>query len=257
MDLGLTGKTALVCASTSGLGLATAQALAAEGVRVVVTSRSAQKAEELAAQLPDAVGLGIDLVAEGGAAKLLEEAQRAVGDIDILVLNGPGPAPDTARDTTAGGVEDAFNTLVQPQLELIRGVLPAMSSKGWGRILSISSTSIQAPIANLALSNMGRSALAGYLKTLATELAGEGITVNSLLPGRVATPRARQVDEAAAAGSGQSLQAVEAASAATIPAGSYGDPAQFGSVAAFLCSTHASYITGTALRFDGGMVPVL
>lgn len=257
MDLGITDRTALVCASTSGLGKATAAALAAENVRVVITSRSASRAAQIAVEIPNAVGIGMDLISEGGARKLLDEAQNAVGEIDILVLNGPGPAPGAARTTTAGAVEDAFNILVQPQLELIRGVLPHMTERGWGRILSVSSTSIEAPIANLALSNMGRAALAGYLKTLATEVAAEGITVNSLLPGRVATPRARQIDEAVAAGTGRAVEAVAAESAATIPAGAYGDASQFGSVAAFLCSAQASYITGTTLRFDGGMVPVL
>ncbi len=257
MDLGISGKTALVCASTSGLGKATAQALAAENVRVVVTSRSADAAQQIAAKLPGAVGLGIDLVAAGGAAELYEQAVAAVGEIDILVLNGPGPAPGSAKDTTAAGAQQALDLLVQPQLELISKVLPGMIERGFGRILSISSTSIQAPIENLALSNLGRAALAGYLKTLAAEVAAEGITVNSLLPGRVATPRAAQIDQAAAAKSGTSVQEAHAATAATIPSGDYGKPEDFGAVAAFLCSAQAAYITGTALRFDGGMVPVL
>jgi 3-oxoacyl-[acyl-carrier protein] reductase len=128
--------------------------------------------------------------------------------------------------------------LVKPQVQLVRSVLPAMQAQRWGRILSISSTSIVAPIANIALSNLGRAALAGYLKTLASEVAAQGITVNSLLPGRIATPRALQINEAAAARSG-------------IPVD------EFGAVAAFLCSARASYVTGAALRCDGGLVPTL
>lgn len=257
MDLGLTGRTALVCASTSGLGRATARALAREGVAVVVTGRSPDRAEEVAGTLPGAVGIGCDLVADGGAQRLLAAAHDAVGDLDILVLNGPGPAPGTALTTDAAGISEAVATLVTPQNALIRGVLPAMLERGWGRILSISSTSVAAPLANLSLSNLGRAALAGYLKTLATEVAGRGVTVNSLLPGRIATPRARQVDEAAAARTGRPLPDVEAESKAAIPAGRYGEPDEFGAVAAFLCSTQAAYVTGTTVRCDGGLVPTL
>ncbi|MEU6662014.1 SDR family oxidoreductase [Streptomyces sp. NPDC046821] len=257
MHFGLAGKTALVCASTSGLGRATARALAEEGVTVVVTGRSGDRAKEVADSLPGAVGVGCDLVADGGAQQLLTAAREAVGDLDILVLNGPGPAPGTALTTDAAGIGQAVATLVTPQNALVQAVLPAMLDKGWGRILSISSTSVEAPMPNLSLSNLGRAALAGYLKTLATEVAARGVTVNSLLPGRIATPRARQIDEAAAENTGRSLHDVEAASKATIPAGRYGEPDEFGAVAAFLCSTQAAYITGTALRCDGGLVPTL
>ncbi|GHJ99364.1 SDR family oxidoreductase [Streptomyces sp. NPDC003753] len=257
MQLGLAGKTALVCASTSGLGRATARALAEEGVTVVVTGRSGDRAKEVAGELPNAIGVGCDLVADGGAEQLLTAAREAVGDLDILVLNGPGPAPGPARAIDTAGIEQAIATLVTPQQILVQGVLPAMLDKGWGRILSISSTSVQAPLPNLSLSNLGRAALAGYLKTLAAEVAAQGVTVNSLLPGRIATPRARQVDEATARRTGQSLSEAEAASKAAIPAGRYGEPDEFGAVAAFLCSTRAAYITGTAVRCDGGLVPTL
>lgn len=257
MDLGLSGKVALVCASTSGLGRATAASLAAEGVRVVVTGRTTERAKQVASELPGAIGIGASLTEPQGSDYLLSEIEDRVGKIDILVLNGPGPAPGPARATDGEGVDAAIGMLVQPQLALIRALLPAMLEQKWGRILSISSTSIEAPIENLSLSNLGRAALAGYLKTLATEVAAEGVSVNSLLPGRVATPRARQIDEAVSSSTGVALEEVEANSAAKIPAGHYGDPAEFGAVAAFLCSAPASYVTGTALRFDGGMVPTL
>ncbi|MER5390543.1 SDR family oxidoreductase [Saccharopolyspora sp. NPDC002686] len=257
MELGLQGKTALVCASTSGLGRATARALAEEGATVVVTGRSSDRAKEVAGNLPNAVGIGCDLVADGGAEQLITAAREAVGELDILVLNGPGPAPGPARDTDTAGIEQAIDTLVKPQQLLVSSVLPAMLEKGWGRILSISSTSVEAPMPNLSLSNLGRAALAGYLKTLATEVAAQGVTINSLLPGRIATPRARQIDEAAAQRTGRSLSEVESASQAAIPAGRYGEPDEFGAAAAFLCSAPAAYITGTALRCDGGLVPTL
>jgi 3-oxoacyl-[acyl-carrier protein] reductase len=257
MNLGLANKTALVCASTSGLGLATAKALAAEGARVIISSRNQSSAREAAATIPNAVGIGCDLVAEGGAEELYAAAVDAFGGIDILVLNGPGPAPGTAAGTTSQGIKEAISTLVLPQQKLVQLALPGMRANRWGRVLSISSTSVQTPITNLALSNLGRAALAGYLKTLAAEVAFEGITVNMLLPGRIATPRAAQIDEAAAKRTGTPLPDVQAASMATIPAGRYGEPEEFGAAAAFLCSSQASYITGTALRCDGGMTQTL
>jgi 3-oxoacyl-[acyl-carrier protein] reductase len=256
MDLGLAERTALVCASTSGLGLATARALCEDGARVVVTSRSSERAEEVAAALPNAIGIGCDLTADG-AARLFGESTKRVGKIDILVLNGPGPAPGTAADVDDAGVDSAVAALVKPQVHLVRAVLPAMQAQRWGRVLSIGSTSVVAPIANLALSNLGRAALAGYLKTLASEVAAQGITVNSLLPGRIATPRALQINEAAAARSGIPLADVERSSTGEIPTGRYGEPDEFGAVAAFLCSARASYVTGVALRCDGGLVPTL
>lgn len=253
MKLGIAGKTALVCASTSGLGRATATSLAADGARVVITGRTEERAKEVAEGIPGAIGIGVDLVAPGGAASLLEQATLLVGAVDILVLNGPGPAPGSARTTDHDGIDSAIETLIHPQVTLIRGALPTMIKRGWGRILSISSMSIQTPIPNLALSNLGRAGLAGYLKTLATEVAGDGVTVNSLLPGRVATPRAHEIDVALATATGRSVAEVESESVAVIPARRYGDPAEFGAVAAFLCSTHAGYLTGTSIRFDGGM----
>jgi len=257
MNLGLENKTALVCASTSGLGLATARALSAEGARVIITGRSQASAREAAATIPNAVGIGCDLVAEGGAEDLYAAAVAALGGIDILVLNGPGPAPGSAAGISSEGIQEAISTLVLPQQKLVKLALPAMREKRWGRVLSISSTSVQTPIANLALSNLGRAALAGYLKTLAPEVASEGITVNMLLPGRIATPRAAQIDEAAAERTGTPVADVQAASMATIPAGRYGQPEEFGAAATFLCSAQASYITGTALRCDGGMTQTL
>jgi 3-oxoacyl-[acyl-carrier protein] reductase len=257
MDLGLAERTALVCASTSGLGLATARALSEDGATVVVTGRSSERAEQVAATLPNAIGIGGDLVAPDGATRLFDESTKRLGKIDILVLNGPGPAPATAAAVDAAGIDSAVAALVKPQVQLVNSVLPAMQAQGWGRILSISSTSVVAPIANLTLSSLGRAALAGYLKTLANEVAGQGITVNSLLPGRIATPRARQVVEASAAKSGLSYADAEKSVTAEIPVGRYGEPDEFGAVAAFLCSARASYVTGTALRCDGGLVPTL
>jgi 3-oxoacyl-[acyl-carrier protein] reductase len=253
VDLGLTGRTALVCASTSGLGEATARALAAEGARVVVSGRRADRAEAIAAELPDAVGVGVDLTADGAP----EELVAAAGDVDVLVLNSGGPPPSTAADIDETQIREALVPLLLAQQRLVSLVLPGMRERGWGRILGVGSSGVVAPIPGLALSNIGRAALGGYLKTLAGEVAADGVTVNLLLPGRIATARTESIDAAVAEREGVSVDEVEARTTSTIPAGRYGRATEFGAVAAFLCSDAASYVTGTATRCDGGQVPSL
>jgi 3-oxoacyl-[acyl-carrier protein] reductase len=254
MDLGLKGRTALVCASTGGLGEATARALAAEGANVVVSGRRGDRADEIAAELPAAVGVQADLLAEGGADRLHAAATEAFGPIDVLVLNGPGPRPGAAADVSSDAVRQAVEALVVPQQRLVSLALPGMRARGWGRVLAIASSGVEAPLPNLALSNLGRAALANYLKTLANEVAAEGVTVNLVLPGRIATERVAQLDAAAAERTGRTPEEVADQSRQSIPVGRYGKPEEFGAVAAFLCGEPASYITGTALRVDGGLV---
>ena len=254
MDLGLSGRCAVVCASTGGLGEATARALAAEGASVVVSGRRGDRAKEIAAELPSAVGVEVDLTAPDGPAALVAAAREAFGEVDVLVLNGPGPKPGPAAGADDAGIDSAVDTLLRPQLRLLALTLPGMRERGWGRVLAVGSSGVAAPLPNLALSNLGRSALAAYLKTLAAEVAADGVTVNLLLPGRIATDRVAFLDEAAAAKAGIPVDDVVAKSRATIPAGRYGDPAEFGAAAAFLCGAPASYVTGTALRVDGGLV---
>lgn len=254
MDFGLTGRTAVVCASTSGLGAATARALGREGANVVVSGRRAEQAHGLAAEISSAVAVPVDLLAADGPDTLISAATAAFGRIDILVLNGPGPRPAAAADITADDVAAATDLLVRPHVALLRLVLPAMRQQGWGRVLAIGSSGVAAPLPHLALSNLGRGALAGYLKTLAAEVAIDGITVNMLLPGSIATPRLASLDQMAANRSGQTIAAVEAAAHRQIPTGRYGRADEFGAVAAFLCSEPASYVTGTAVRCDGGLV---
>lgn len=254
MDLGVAGRTAVVCASTSGLGEAVARALAAEGAHVVVSGRRGERARQIAGELPGAVGVEVDLTHPGDDQRLLAAARDAFGEIDILVLNGPGPTPSSAAQMSEPDVDAAIDTLLRPHVRLVSAVLPGMRERRWGRILAVGSTGIAAPLPNLALSNLGRAALAGYLKTLAAEVASDGVTVNLLLPGRIATDRAAALDRAHADRSGRSVGAVEEQALAEIPAGRYGEPAEFGGVAAFLCSRQASYVTGTALRCDGGLV---
>jgi 3-oxoacyl-[acyl-carrier protein] reductase len=254
MDLGISGRTALVCGSSGGLGEAIARALAAEGARTVLCGRRADRVADIAASLPDAVGVAVDLLDENGPADLFAATVDAFGPPEILVLNGPGPKPAAATELGADDVEAAFGGLVRQHIRLVSLALPAMRAAGWGRILAVGSSGVVAPLPNLALSNLGRAALAGYLKTLAAEVAADGVTVNLLLPGRIRTDRTAEVDAANARRSGRTVAEVERASTATIPAGRYGRPAEFAAAAAFLCGAPASYLTGVALRCDGGLV---
>lgn len=259
MDLGISSRSALVAASTSGLGRAIATALADEGVRVVINGR--HNVEEVVAEIRerggDAVGIAADLTEPGAIEELVKRARAAVGDIDILVLNGGGPPPAPANAVDDDGVSAAIDSLLRPHVELIRRLLPGMQERRWGRILAVGSSGIQAPLPDLALSNLGRGALAGYLKTLAAEVAPDGVTVNLLLPGRIDTERVKSLDAASAERQGRDAEQVRADVISTIPAGRYGDPSEFGAAGAFLCSGPAAYITGTALRVDGGAVQSL
>jgi 3-oxoacyl-[acyl-carrier protein] reductase len=257
MELGLQGRTAVVAASTGGLGEAVARALAAEGASVVVSGRRGDRARALAAELPSAVGVEVDLTDDSGPAALVDAALSAFGPVDVAVLNGPGPKPGTAADLTPEDVDAALSSLVRAQHRLVSLVLPGMRERGWGRVLAIGSSGVVAPLPGLAASNLGRAALAGYLKTLAGEVAADGVTVNLLLPGRVATDRVAALDEAAAGRTGRSVEQVQADARGRIPAGRYGRPEEFGAVGAFLCSEAAGYVTGVALRVDGGLVAAL
>lgn len=189
MDLGIAGRTAVVCASTSGLGEAIARALAEEGAHVVVSGRRGERARQIAGELPSAVGVEVDLTDPADGERLLAAAHETFGEIDILVLNGPGPPPGPAAQVAEPDVDVAIDTLLRPHVRLVTAVLPGMRERRWGRILAVGSSGISAPLPNLALSNLGRAALAGYLKTLAAEVAADGVTVNLLLPGEPAVAR--------------------------------------------------------------------
>ncbi|HEY9330582.1 MAG TPA: SDR family oxidoreductase [Streptomyces sp.] len=256
MDLGLRGRTAVVAASTGGLGRAVAEALAAEGAAVVVAGRRGDLAREIAAGLPEAVGVRADLTAPDGPRDLIEAARRAYGDPDILVLNGPGPKPCRAADLDGAGADlgSAVDSLLLVQQRLVAELLPGMRERGWGRIVAVGSSGVAEPLAGLALSNAGRAALAAYLKTLAGEVARDGVTVNLLLPGRIATERVAHLDATRAEREQRPVADVAADSRAAIPAGRYGRPEEFAAAAAFLCGVPASYVTGVALRCDGGLV---
>lgn len=254
MDLGLRHRTALVAASTSGLGLAIAKALAAEGANLILSGRREEIAIEEASKLPNAIGVGVDLTDNDGPDRLCDAAESAFGSVDVLVLNSGGPRPGTAAGLTPADLVEAADLLLHPHQRLIQRILPGMRKRGWGRVLAVGSSGVQQPIPSLALSNAIRGALAGLLKTLASETAADGVTVNMILPGRIATERVDQLDAARAKAEGSTPDEVRERSQANIPAGRYGRPEEFGAVAAFLCSDLASYMTGSQVRVDGGLI---
>lgn len=254
MKLGLEGRTAVVLGATSGLGAAIARQLDAEGANVVVVGRSEENASDLVASLSSGVAVAADLTDPEAADRILAAAAEAFGHVDILVLNGGGPPPGAATGFSGDALDRAVDLLVRPHLALVGKVLPGMTARGWGRIVAVGSSGVQQPLPNLTASNLARAALAGYLKTLAAEVADQGVTVNMVLPGRIDTGRVAQLDEAAARRTGSTAEEARAASEATIPLGRYGRPEEFAALAVFLASEPAAYITGEQVRCDGGLV---
>lgn len=252
MNLGLDGKVALVTGSTSGLGLASAKALSAEGASVVICGRRGDAAEREAQALTRAIGIEADLKHPDTPQRLVDRTIEAFGGIDILVGSTGGPTPGSALDTPADSYDDALDLLVKPMVRLSHLVVPEMRKRGGGRIVFVSSTAVREPIPILVLSNAVRMAVHGFAKTLARQVAPDGITVNLVLPGNVRTDRTLQLADATAAASHRSVDDVLAETARAIPAGRAGDPAEFGAVVAFLCSTQASYVTGVSIPVDGG-----
>ncbi|MBW9090671.1 SDR family oxidoreductase [Rhizobium wenxiniae] len=257
MDLGISGKRALVLASSRGLGLGIATALANEGANVLLVGRSGDKLAENCKTI-NAAGKGKadwvwgDLADENFVEAMVEAVSQKLGGIDILVNNTGGPTPGGTQDMSADKLDTFFQSMVLRVISLTNALLPQMKEQGWGRILTVASSGVFEPIPNLALSNTLRGALVGWNKTLATEVAGSGVTANMLLPGRILTDRIEELDGANAKRLGKSMEEIREASVKTIPAGRLGTVEEFGAAGAFLCSEPASYITGTMLRVDGG-----
>lgn len=259
MDLGISGKRALVLASSQGLGLGVATKLCEEGARVMISGRVQDKLQAAAARL-NAAGPGqadyavVDLTDTGAAGKLYEAAKEKFGGVDILVNNTGGPPPGTAEDPDTKLWRSQIDTMLLRIIEITNLCLADMKKAGWGRVLTIASSGVVQPIHNLAMSNTIRSSLVGWSKTLSNEVAASGITVNMLLPGQIRTARLRGLDEATARESGRTVEEVSAAAQARIPAGRYGTVEEFGAVAAFLVSEPARYMTGGLVRCDGGSI---
>jgi 3-oxoacyl-[acyl-carrier protein] reductase len=257
MDLGLKGKRALVLSSSRGLGLGVAESLAAEGVEVMLTARSGDRLKA-AADAINARGQGRAHVHAGDLAGNVEgihqAAVAAMGGIDILVANTGGPPARTALNVKPEEWMPQFEAMVLPVFQLAGLVLPGMRERGWGRLLVIASMGVEQPIPNLVISNALRASIRGWAKTLASEVAKDGVTVNLVLPGRIETDRTGELDTANAKAQGKTVEEVAAAARATIPAGRYGRVAEFADTVCFLASDRASYITGSSVRVDGGAI---
>jgi 3-oxoacyl-[acyl-carrier protein] reductase len=258
MDLRLTGKSALVLGASKGLGRAVAATLNAEGAHVTIAGRDPSALEEAARAMahPDKVSLlRIDLSQPQSVADAIGElGERGSTAIDILVNNGGGPPPGSVLDVQAEQWLQYFSAMVASTFTLTNHLVPAMRARRWGRVVNIVSSGVVQPIPNLGISNALRASIVGYAKTLAAEVAGDGVTVNSVLPGRIETDRLKQLDAAAAERTGQDVEAVMKTSHAQIPMGRYGRPQEFASVVAFLASDLAGYVTGSSVRVDGGMI---
>lgn len=242
MDLGISGRRAAVAAASRGLGRAVASALASEGVKVVMCGRSEDRISAAARGIGHgAVPIVADVSTIEGAESFVAAARRELGGIDILVTNAGGPTPGNFASIDVEQYAGAIELNCLSAIAMCKAVVPEMQQQQWGRVVAITSIAVRQPIANLILSNTARAGLTAFLKTLASEVAGDGVTVNSLQPGLHETERVAELYDGN----------VSAASKG-IPAGRLGDPDDFGAVAAFLCSEHAGFVTGSALLVDGG-----
>jgi 3-oxoacyl-[acyl-carrier protein] reductase len=247
VELGIEGRVALVGGASQGIGRAVAAALVDEGVRVAITARDERRTADVAEEIGAATGLGWDSADLDAAPALVARINDELGPIDILITNTGGPPADPdPLNFSNDQWEQAHRTLVLAPMTLLRLVLPGMRERRWGRVVAIASTSAREPIQQLILSNAERSAQLAAYKTLAREVARDGVTINTLLTGSIATERIASLSG--------SMAAAEAFAAETVPAGRLGRPEEMGSAAAFLCSERAAYITGSALAVDGGVL---
>ena len=257
MNLGIDGKIALVTAASRGLGRGCAEQLASEGCRVAICSRDNAAIKQAAEEISiitgaEVFGFAADMSKAEDIRRLLEAVRHALGEPEILVTNAGGPPPGTFASTALVEYEKALNLTLMSAVYLIHGVTQAMKTKGWGRIIAITSISVKQPIGTLLLSNMARAGLTGFLKTIATELAPDGITVNALLPGTHKTSRIDQLAQFRADQENRSPEEIIQEMMLANPSHTIGDPSDFGAAAAFLASAQARYITGQNLLVDGG-----
>ncbi|HET9391079.1 MAG TPA: SDR family oxidoreductase [Steroidobacteraceae bacterium] len=253
VDLGLKGRHALVTGASRGLGRAVASGLAAEGADVVAVARNLERLEALASECAGP-GTITAHACDLRDPRAISELGGALGRSDILVLNTGGPPPGSAADTSDSAWTQHFEAMFLSAIRLSRLSLAGMRERGFGRIIVIVSSGVIQPIPNLAISNALRMALVGWAKTLAAEVAGQGITVNCLAPGRISTDRVAELDHARARREGISPEEAQKQSLATIPAGRYGEVGEFASMATFLAGTRSAYMTGSVIRIDGGMI---
>jgi len=258
MNFGLQGKTALVLGGGGGLGRAIAKSLAAEGAKVAVAdidlAAAERAAQEIQTEAAPSMALAWDLADLSAIEKNIGAIESRLGPVDVLVniTGGPPPTPAAGQDPALWSKH--FQSMIVPVIAITDRVLPGMKSRKWGRIITSTSSGVIAPIPNLGISNALRLSLVGWSKTLSREVARDGITANIVVPGRIATDRIRFLDEAKAKREGRPVEVVSAESTSSIPVGRYGNPEEYADTVAFLASTRASYITGSIIRIDGGLI---
>lgn len=259
MDLGLKGRTALVLGAGGGLGGAIAKALAAEGAKLALADISAEGLKRIEGEVKalgvEAMAIEWDLADLAAIDEHVKRIEEKLGPVQVLVNNTGGPPPTPASGQDPALWAKHFNAMVLSVIALTDRVLPGMKAAKWGRVITSTSSGVVAPIPNLGISNALRSTLVGWSKTLSREVARDGITVNIVLPGRVATDRIKFLDEQKAKREGRAVEEISAESTGSIPAGRYGKPEEYGDVVAFLASARASYVNGSVIRVDGGLIP--
>lgn len=258
MEVNLKGKTALIGGSSKGLGKACALSLAKEGVNIVLCARGEEALQETKKEI-ESLGVNVlalsgDMSDEAYNRRVVQEAADRFGGIDILINNSGGPKPGTFRDVTEGDLDTAYESVLKYAIRMINQCLPHMEKKGWGRIINITSVTVKEPAPTLVLSNIFRSALVSYAKSICKELIGNGVTINNIAPGYFKTDRVTQLMEVRAMEEGLTLEEVEEQSIANFPHKRYMDPSELGDLACFLCSEQARSITGSTIPIDGGIL---
>lgn len=262
MDLGLTNRVALVTGASSGLGLAIARELAAEGASVAMVARREDELKRLAAEIAGATSRRVlpvpgDLAEPNEPARVARVAEEVLGPIDILVANAGGPPSTAFADTTESQYQAAITMNLMASIRLAHATVPGMRARKWGRVLFLSSMAAKQPIVGLLLSNTARAGLLGFAKTLASEVAKDGVLVNTVLPGHFDTPRALELARMRSEREGKPVEEILRQRTGGIPLGRSGDPREFAAVVAFLASDRASFVTGTAIQIDGGQIASL
>lgn len=258
MDFGISGKTALVMGAGGGLGGAIALALAKEGVQVAAADIALPAAQATVSKIVEAGGRAAaiqwDLADLGRIGPALDQVTAELGEVDILINNTGGPPPTPAQGQSPELWSEHFRGMVLSVIAITDAVLPGMKARKWGRVITSTSSGVIAPIPNLAISNALRMSLVGWSKSLAAEVGRFGVTANIVLPGRINTQRIAFLDQQKARREGREMASIVSDSTASIPVGRYGEPREYGDVVAFLASARASYLTGSVIRVDGGMI---